>query len=540
MVQAPIFHVNGDDPEACVRVARLAFDYRQRFHKDVVIDMICYRRHGHNEGDDPRYTQPLMYRRSMPGARSASCTPSRSSSAATSPSRRPSRHSTTSGRRLQDALDETTEQDARTGPRPCGRDAAPAGRGPPPRATPPSTGPPLDRIYDALSTRCPRASRSTRSWPSSSRRATRCRRGGEVDWALAEALAFGSLLLEGTIGAAVGPGHPPRHLLATATRPSSTTSTGAEYTPLAHLVRRPGQWLLDLRLAALASTRPSASSTATRSPSRRRSRHLGGPVRRLRQRRPDHHRPVHRRGRGQVEADLAVSRCCSPTATRARGRSTRRPASSGSSCSAPRTTSRSQRRPRRPSTSICSAARCSGTRSASRWWCSPRSRCCGPDPRDRRSSALTSGTFEEVHRRSGLTDAQAAAVTPGRAVPRARSPTRPWPTATRRAPRSPSSGSSSSTPGPPTQLAAELARYPQRRARSSGSRRSPRTWDRGTSSRAGSTKPTRTTHQIRRVSRSESGSPATGSHGPRAGTGRAPDPSRHGLTSAPSRSGPQG
>ena len=63
MVQAPIFHVNGDDPEACVRVARLAFAYRQRFGKDVVIDMICYRRLGHNEGDDPSYTQPIMYKR---------------------------------------------------------------------------------------------------------------------------------------------------------------------------------------------------------------------------------------------------------------------------------------------------------------------------------------------------------------------------------------------------------------------------------------------------------------------------------------------
>jgi 2-oxoglutarate dehydrogenase E1 component len=63
MVEAPIFHVNGDDPEAVVHAAKVATEFRQKFHKDVVIDIFCYRRFGHNEGDEPMFTKPRMYKK---------------------------------------------------------------------------------------------------------------------------------------------------------------------------------------------------------------------------------------------------------------------------------------------------------------------------------------------------------------------------------------------------------------------------------------------------------------------------------------------
>jgi multifunctional 2-oxoglutarate metabolism enzyme len=192
-VQAPIFHVNGDDPEACVRVARLAWDYREKFHKDVVIDMVCYRRHGHNEGDDPSYTQPLMYkaiadRRSVRKlyvetlVKRGDITMDEAEQALSD-----------FQSKLQIALDETRAQakPAVKVPRP----PKPLGVLPPvetgvDRAT-------LDRVFAKLTdypegfTVHPKLGRQFEA------RTATYEGDGEVDWATAEALAFGTLVLEG-------------------------------------------------------------------------------------------------------------------------------------------------------------------------------------------------------------------------------------------------------------------------------------------------------------------------------------------------------
>jgi 2-oxoglutarate dehydrogenase E1 component len=193
-VQAPIFHVNGDDPEACVRVARLAFEYRQAFHKDVVIDMVCYRRHGHNEGDDPSYTQPLMYqaisqRRSVRKlyvealVKRGELTVEEAEGALAD-----------FQSKLQVALDQTREN------APQGVKAArpPAARGVRPHVPTGVERSVLDGIFDHLTaypdgfTPHPKLARQFET------RAKMYHEQGEVEWATAEALAFGSLLVEGT------------------------------------------------------------------------------------------------------------------------------------------------------------------------------------------------------------------------------------------------------------------------------------------------------------------------------------------------------
>jgi 2-oxoglutarate dehydrogenase E1 component len=194
-VQAPIFHVNGDDPEACVRVARLAYEYRQKFHNDVVIDIVCYRRHGHNEGDDPSYTQPLMYkaidqRRSVRKlfveslVKRGAITLDEAETVLAD-----FQH------RLQVALDETRSQ-APAAPVIAARPPAPLGVLPHvetgvARAT-------LDAVFDHLTaypegfTVHPKLGRQFEL------RSKLYHEQNEVDWATGELLAFGTLVLEGT------------------------------------------------------------------------------------------------------------------------------------------------------------------------------------------------------------------------------------------------------------------------------------------------------------------------------------------------------
>jgi 2-oxoglutarate decarboxylase len=230
MVQAPIFHVNGDDPEACVRVGRLAFQFRQAFHKDVVIDMVCYRRFGHNEQDDPSLTQPRMYdlikvHRSVRKiytetlVRRGDITMEEAEAALKDFSRR-----------LQAALDETR---ATAPPRPT---KLPARLPPAPVLPPIDSGVPietLDRIVAVLHNPPEGFSVHPKLIRVFENRA-KLWAGGEADWALGEALAYGSLLVEGHDVRLAGQdtrrgtfGHRNAALI--------DVASGAEYIPLQHL-----------------------------------------------------------------------------------------------------------------------------------------------------------------------------------------------------------------------------------------------------------------------------------------------------------------
>ena len=292
-----------------MRVARLAFAYRQQFHKDVVIDMVCYRRHGHNEGDDPSYTQPLMYKR-IDARRSVRKLYTealvRRGDITSKRPRPPSTTSSASCRRRS-----TRHPDARA------RRRAPApGRRHPPAGVLPHVDTGVDRRRDRHGLRrpcrrCPRASPSTPSWPGSSRPGPSmfARRRGRLGPRRGPGLRLAAATKARRCGS---PGRTARR--GTFSHRHGVLvdyETGDEYTP----ARRPwpptGTQLLDLRLAAVGVRRP---RLRVRLLGRQQGRpgHLGGPVRRLRQRRPDHHRPVHRGRRGQVGPDLGPGHAAAP------------------------------------------------------------------------------------------------------------------------------------------------------------------------------------------------------------------------------------
>jgi 2-oxoglutarate dehydrogenase E1 component len=249
MIQAPIFHVNGDDPEACVRVAKLAFEYRQTFNRDVVIDMICYRRHGHNEGDDPSYTLPLMYKK-IENRRSVRKLYTEALMKRGDLSLEEAERSLDDfQQRLQRALDETRQSAP-----PKGLKARPPVHyvGLLPHAQTAVTQETLDRVYRAL-TSTPEGFTVHPKLVKQFEARDEMFRSGEVDWALAEALSFGTLLDQGCAVRLTGQDS----RRGTFSHRHSTLvdyENGEEYVPLAKLATGGSQlWIYDSLLSEYAA-----------------------------------------------------------------------------------------------------------------------------------------------------------------------------------------------------------------------------------------------------------------------------------------------
>jgi len=200
MVQAPIFHVNGDDPEACIRAVKLAYDFRQQFHKDVVIDMLCYRRHGHNEGDEPSLTQPKMYK-SIKEHRSVRkvYTETLLRKGDIDPKEAESWLDNFQSK-LQEAFDRTREDNepptsSDRGPLWTDEEITGFQNQPSPDTAVPREG--LDAVGSALTTIPPDLSLHPKLKPVITKRKAMAEGRDPIDWAFAELLAFGTLMTDG-------------------------------------------------------------------------------------------------------------------------------------------------------------------------------------------------------------------------------------------------------------------------------------------------------------------------------------------------------
>ena len=244
MIEVPIFHVNGEDPEAVVYVAELATDFREEFGQDVVIDMVCYRRHGHNEGDEPAFTQPIMYRKikDRPSIQEL-YTEMLIMSGDLSADEAETIYETFRDR-LQAVYDEVHNQSGPAHQLPPGFAGPWAGLSPTYSFRPVETGTTreaLGKIADAM-TRLPEGFKIN---PKLDRimaaRAKAIRGDGPIDWGAGEAIAFGSLLLERTPVRLSGQdsrrgtfSH--RHAVLV------DSETGASYTPLKNLGPDPAEF----------------------------------------------------------------------------------------------------------------------------------------------------------------------------------------------------------------------------------------------------------------------------------------------------------
>ncbi len=195
IIQVPIFHVNGDEPDMAYRVLEIALDYRQQFHKDVVIDLIGYRRHGHNEGDEPTYTQPVMYRaiEAHPGVRTLYARQLIKDGVVTEAEVK--EMETRQLAEYEQALSAAKEAARRSRPEP----PAPPAEGA--QVVEIDTGVPreaLAAIGRVLTTVPPGFHLNPKMVQQLARRAKMTEGALPMDWGTAEALAFGSLLTEGT------------------------------------------------------------------------------------------------------------------------------------------------------------------------------------------------------------------------------------------------------------------------------------------------------------------------------------------------------
>ena len=301
MIEVPIFHVNGEDPEAVVYVGELATDFRQTFGQDVVIDMICYRRHGHNEGDEPGFTQPLMYEKIKNRISIRELYTEQLVMSGELSSQEAETIAETFAEKMQEIFEEVKVRGVEP------RTVAPGyATGPWASLTPRysfetvETGvayETLKAIAAASATPPPGFNVNPKLSRIFSARVKTLDARGALDWSFAENMAFGSLLLEGT----------PVRLSGQDSRRGTFSQrhvalidqhNGERWMPLSQSGTRPAR-ILRLRQPALRGSRARIRLRLLA----RRAQHaadVGGPVRRLRQRSTGDHRPVHRLRREQV------------------------------------------------------------------------------------------------------------------------------------------------------------------------------------------------------------------------------------------------